>query len=129
MRAINPPGPSIPGISQAMLVDPGRLLFLSGHVPFDEGGKIPEGLGEQVEQVFRNIGLTLGESGSDFGDVARLTIYVRDYRPSMLDTIRIVRNRWIRADRPPASTLIGVASLFHPDVIVEIDAIAILSSV
>lgn len=128
MQAINPPGPSIPGISQAILADAGRLLFLSGHVPFDEGGAIPIELTEQLEQVFKNISLTLGEAGSDFDSVARLTIYVRDYKPDMLDTIRTVRDRWINANRPPASALIGVASLFHPDVMVEIDAIAVLQN-
>jgi len=35
LQAINPPGFSIPGISQAMLVEGGRPLILSGHVPFD----------------------------------------------------------------------------------------------
>lgn len=128
MRAINPPGHSIPGISQAMLVEPGRLLFLSGHVPFDGGGAIAKGLDEQLEQVFRNINLTLTEAGSDFSAIVRLTIYVIEYNISMLDTIRTVRDRWINKNCPPASALFGVASLFHPDVLVEIDAIAAVSN-
>ncbi len=128
MRAINPPGPSIPGISQAMLVEPGRLLFLSGHVPFDRGGAIPKGVDEQPEQVFRNINLTLNEAGSDLDAIVRLTIFIRDYNISMLNNIRTIRNRWINKICPPASALIGVASLIHPDALVEIDAIATVSS-
>ncbi|WP_186807656.1 RidA family protein [Swaminathania salitolerans] len=54
----------------------------------------------------------------------RLTIYVRDYQPAQLPTIRSIRNRCVDPDRPPASAPIGVAGLFHPDIPVEIDAIA-----
>lgn len=58
--------------------------------------------------------------------VARLTIYVRNYDPASLLLIRATRDLWINPERPPASALIGVASLFHPDVLVEVDAIAVL---
>jgi 2-iminobutanoate/2-iminopropanoate deaminase len=127
MRSINPPGNSIPGISQAMLVETGKLLLLSGHVPFDEKGKlVGADLAAQLDQVFKNIQATLHAAGADFGSVARLTIYVRDYESSQLPTIRAVRDRWVNADCPPASALIGVASLFSPDVLVEVDATAVM---
>ncbi len=127
LRPINPLGPSIPGISQAMLVEGGRLLFLSGHVPFDATGNVcGNDLASQLDQVFQNIGATLQAADVGFDSIARLTIYVRDYEPTLLPTIRIVRDRWINSQRPPASALIGVASLFQPDVLVEIDAFAVV---
>ncbi len=127
LRPINPPGPAIPGISQAMLIESGRPLLLSGHVPFDAAGKVcATDLAAQLDQVFQNIGATLQAAGVGFEAIARLTIYVRDYEPALLPTIRAVRDRWINAERPPASALIGVASLFHPDVLVEVDAFAVL---
>ena len=127
LRLINPPGPSIPGISQAVLVESGRPLFLSGHVPFDERGSVssPE-IGAQLEQVFQNLNATLNAAGVGFDSVARLTFYVCDLNPAVLPVIREVRDRWINADRPPASVLIGVASLFRPDVLVEVDAFAVV---
>ena len=129
LRLINPPGPSIPGISQAVLVESGRPLFLSGHVPFDERGSVssPE-IGPQLEQVFQNLDATLKAAGVGFDSVARLTFYVCDLSPAVLPIIREVRDRWINADRPPASVLIGVASLFRPDVLVEVDAFAVVPS-
>jgi 2-iminobutanoate/2-iminopropanoate deaminase len=127
LRAINPPGSSIPGISQAILVERGRLLMLSGHVPFDsDGNVVGTELPAQLDQVFSNLRATLQAASTDFSSVARLTIYVRDYESRMLPVIRSVRDRWINAECPPASALIGVASLFHPDVLVEVDAIAAL---
>jgi len=127
LQAINPPNASIPGISQGVIVNGGRFLFLSGHVPLKNDGAIAgPGLEAQLEQVFENLRATLAVAGADFRSVVRLTIYVRDYRSEQLATIRAVRDRFTDKARPPASALIGVANLFHPDVLVEIDAIAAL---
>ncbi|WP_334054531.1 RidA family protein [Burkholderia cepacia] len=62
-------------------------------------------------------------SGGGFEQVVRVTIYVRDYAPSMLPTIRAVRDRYVNPDSPPASALIGVAALSLPEILVELDAI------
>lgn len=125
LKAVNPPGADIPGISQAMIVESGKLMYLSGHVPFG-----PDGLGSdfesQLDQIFANMKATLAEAGTDFSALARITFYVRDYDGSQLDTLRVVRDRWVNTDNPPASALIGVAALFHPDVLVEVDAVAVL---
>jgi enamine deaminase RidA (YjgF/YER057c/UK114 family) len=127
LRPINPPGSAIPGISMAMAVESGRLLLLSGHVPFDgEGNLVGNDLATQLDQVFRNLQATLQAAGSDLNALARVTIYVRDYDPSQLPTIRAVRDRWIDTDRPPASSLIGVAALFLPGVLIEIDGMAVV---
>jgi len=126
LTAINPPGADIPGISQAMIVEDGRLMFLSGHVPFGPEGLKKDDFEAQLNQVLANMKSTLDEAGTDFSSVARLTFYVRDYDGTQLDTLREVRDRWIDTSNPPASALIGVAALFHPDVLVEVDAIAVL---
>jgi 2-iminobutanoate/2-iminopropanoate deaminase len=125
LRAINPPGSGIPGISQGMIVENGSLMFLSGHVPIaDDGSVAGPALEDQLVQTFANLKKTLNAAGVGFEDVVRLTIYVRDYRPEQLPVIREARDRFVDAARPPASALIGVAALFHPDVFVEVDAIA-----
>lgn len=126
MQAVNPKGSNIPGISQAMIVENGRLMFLSGHVAIGADGEFAgETVEEQLQQVLANISLTLKEAGADFNNVARITIYVRDYDISMLPAIRKVRDKFVNLERPPASALIGVASLFHPKSLVEVDAIAV----
>jgi 2-iminobutanoate/2-iminopropanoate deaminase len=128
LHAVNPPGPSIPGLSQAMIVEGGRLMLLSGHVPIQADGTMAgPGLEAQLVQTFENLAATLAAAGAGFANVARLTIYVRDFSSDQLPTIRAVRDRFLDLDRPaPASALIGVAALFLPDVLVEVDAIAAL---
>ena len=109
-----------------MIIDGGNLMFLSGHVPFRPDGTVAgPGLEAQLEQVFSNLKATLDAAGSDFSNMVRLTLYIRDYRPEQLSIIRTIRDRFIDSTHPPASALIGVAALFHPEVFVEIDAIAI----
>jgi 2-iminobutanoate/2-iminopropanoate deaminase len=127
LHAVNPPGANIPGISQGMMVEGGRLMFLSGHVPFGPDGAIAgPALEDQLRQVFANLDQTLKTAGTSFANVVRLTIYVRDYRPEQLPAIRAVRDLFVDPVWPPASALIGVAALFHPEVLVEVDAIAIV---
>lgn len=126
LRSVNPPGADIPGISQAMIVEGGKLMYLSGHVPFGKDGISVANFEAQLDQVFANMKATLKEAGTDFSAVARLTFYIRGYDGSQLDALRTVRDRWVNTANPPASALIGVAALFHPDVLVEVDAIAVL---
>lgn len=126
LRTINPPGVSIPGISAGVVVTEGRLLFLSGHVPITAEGTIPQGLEAQLRTVFENLSATLRAADSDFRSVARITIMVKDYNPSMLATIRRVRDEYVDAKQPPASALVGVASLFDDKVLVEVDAVAVV---
>ncbi|MFY3743499.1 RidA family protein [Anaeromyxobacter sp. Red801] len=125
LTAIDAVGAGIPGVSQATLVEGGRLLFLSGHVPLRPDGEMAgPSLEDQLEQTFRNLERTLHAAGGDFSCVARITIYVRDLSSHELPVIRAVRDRHVAPARPPASALLGVAELYHPDVRVEIDAIA-----
>lgn len=126
LRAINPPGAAIPGISQVVAVEGGRLVFLSGHVPMAQGGTVPPGLEAQLEQVFAHLDATLQAAGATARDLARITLYVRGFHPNQLPAIRSAHDRFIGAAPAPASALIGVAALFHPDVLVEVDAVAVL---
>ncbi len=127
MKPVNPKGVSIPGVSQAMIVDSGKLMFLSGHVPMGADGKIKGATIEaQLEQVFANMERTLKAANTDFSSLVRVTLYVRDYDISKLDAIRKIRDKWLHMKRPPASALIGVKTLFHPGALVEVDAIAVV---
>ncbi|AZV93925.1 hypothetical protein CBF45_09480 [Bordetella sp. J329] len=69
---------------------------------------------------------TLAAAGASSRNLARITIYVCDFQADQLPAIRRARDRFIDPEHPPASALIGVAELFHPDVQVEVDAVAIL---
>lgn len=126
LTAINPPYVNIPGVSQAVLATEGQILFVSGQVPIGVDGITKGGLVAQAEQVFANFTATLDAAGGSWSDVARVTFYIKDYNPEDLETLRTIRDKWITSKVPPASALIGVASLFHPEALIEIDGIAVL---
>lgn len=126
MTPINPPHVDIPGVSQAMIVEQGRLMFISGQVPLGATGLTQGGLAAQAEQAFANFDATLKAAGADWSNLARVTFYIKDYDASQLETLRAIRDKWIVTKTPPASALIGVSALFHPEALIEIDGIAVL---
>ncbi|EBV3599829.1 RidA family protein [Salmonella enterica subsp. enterica serovar Virchow] len=117
---------NIPGVSAGVVMRGDSVLFLSGHIGTNDDGSVPATLGAQLERAFANLAGTLDSAGAAFANVGRLTIYVRDYAPSMLDDIRRIRDRFVDGDCPPASALIGVSALAFPGLLVEVDAFAML---
>lgn len=101
----------------------GNLLFVSGIVPVDAGGKlVGEGdVTEQVRQVFRNMQLVLGAAGCGFDDVVKVVTFLLniDDRP----LINPVRMEFFGEARP-ASTLVEVSALAVPGALLEIEAVA-----
>jgi enamine deaminase RidA (YjgF/YER057c/UK114 family) len=99
------------------------LLFLSGQVALDEDGNlVGEGdMARQTEQVYELIGKILAAAGAGFGDVVKLTTYLTDL--AQLDAHREVRDRYL-PDPPPASTLVQVAGLVQPGLLVEVEVVA-----
>jgi enamine deaminase RidA (YjgF/YER057c/UK114 family) len=71
----------------------------------------------------------LAAAGAGFADIARLTFYVVDWKPDqmdqLLDGMARVTDRVGEQLRPPM-TLIGVAALAEPDIMIEIEAVAVL---
>ncbi|MCX5015352.1 RidA family protein [Streptomyces sp. NBC_00555] len=106
-------------------------VFLAGQVARDaEGGRVGEGdLAAQVEQCYLNIGIALSDVGGSFDDVAKLTVYVVDWHP---DKMPLLGEGVARAAAKPAVdpvksiTLLGVAALGEPDLLVEIEATVVL---
>jgi reactive intermediate/imine deaminase len=100
----------------------GDLLFISGLVGVDADGRVVgEGdAARQTRQIFENMARVLNAAGAGFGDVLKVTVYLKniDDRPR----INPVRQEFFGAARP-ASTLVEVSSLIHPDLLVEIEAV------
>ncbi|QAZ43104.1 hypothetical protein C1M53_09070 [Mesorhizobium sp. Pch-S] len=102
-----------------------NLAFISGQVPLNSDGELIGGQNfeEQAIQVFRNIGAALEAIGSDFRHVVKFGMFVTDM--ANLPTLRSVRDRFIVGEAPPTSTLVEVSRFFRPDILVEIEAIAL----
>lgn len=106
----------------------GRLVAVSGQVAFDESGELVgrDDPAQQAEQVFENVRRCLAVEGATFDDVVKLTYYLTDIRS--LPEIRVVRDRFIPGDEKPASTAVQVVALALPELLVEIDAFAVVAS-
>jgi 2-iminobutanoate/2-iminopropanoate deaminase len=116
------------GYTHAVVTKPGKLIFLSGQVANDPSGQLV-GKGDlkaQTEQVFANLKTALAAAGATFTDVVKITFYVKNYTPTDLPALRAIRDKYVNTAEPPASTLVGVASLFQDDYLIEVDAIAVV---
>ncbi len=102
-----------------------RLFFTAGIVSVDEDGNLLHAgsMEGQINQVIDNMAILLDQGGYDLSDVVRFTYYTTDV-PAFGQASSVLIERLGEADCRPATSLIGVASLFHPECLVEIEAIA-----
>ena len=122
---LNPSTVSTPrGYSHAVVVSGGKTIYLSGQISLDRTGKlVGEGnLKAQAQQVFENLKAVLEAAGATFADVVKFGIYMLD--ASQVQVVRDVRDTFIKADAPPASTLVEVRRLAREGLLLEIEAIA-----
>jgi 2-iminobutanoate/2-iminopropanoate deaminase len=103
----------------------GDILYVSGIVAMDRDGKVV-GAGDaarQTEQIFEHIATVLAHVGADASRITSVLIHLTN----MDDRVRInpVRIRYFGEHRP-ASTLVQVAALIHPDLLVEVTCTAYL---
>ncbi|KIF71138.1 endoribonuclease L-PSP [Streptomyces sp. AcH 505] len=104
----------------------GTFVAVSGQCAFDGDGKlVGEGdAAAQARQVFENLRRCLAAAGATFADVVKLTYFVTDV--AHLPAIRIARDEVVDTARPPASSAIQVAALFRPELLLEIEAFAVV---
>ena len=116
-----------PAYTQVVAARRSRTVYVSGQVALDADGNAVGGsdLGAQTQQVMENLGTALAAAGATFDDVVKITTFVVDYRPEHRRTIAEVRGRFLPADNPPASTLVGVSALAAPGWLIEIEAVAV----
>jgi enamine deaminase RidA (YjgF/YER057c/UK114 family) len=98
------------------------LVFIAGQIGVRADGSIPEEPKEQIDVAFKGVEAVLKHLGLDFTDAVELVSYHVDVG-SQLAVFREVKERYIRSDFP-AWTILGVASLARPELIVEIKVVA-----
>ncbi|WP_030792843.1 RidA family protein [Streptomyces sp. NRRL S-920] len=129
---VNPEGLPKPEVYRQLSVATGsKLVFLAGQVARDADGR-PVGDGDfaaQVERCYLNVATALAGIGGSFDDVAKLTIYVVDWSPEKMPLLgegvgRAATKLGIDPVKP--ITLLGVAALGEPDLLVEVEATAVI---
>ena len=103
----------------------GRLVYVSGQVAWDaDGNTIGTGdIRAQARQAFSNLRQVLQDAGGDFESLLKITTYVTniDDYPAVIE----VRNEFFPGELP-ASTLIVVEGLFHPEWMIEVEGVAVV---
>lgn len=132
VELVNPDGLPKPEVYRQLSIATGsRLVFLAGQVARDaEGNPVGQGdLAAQVEQAYLNVGTAMAAIGGSFDDVAKLTVYVVDWSPDKMPLLgegvaRAAAKLGVDPVKP--ITLLGVAALGEPDLLVEVEATAVM---
>ena len=104
----------------------GKLVCVSGQVSWDASGNVV-GKGDmraQSEQVFKNVGHALAAAGAGWDDVIKMNGYMVGMNAERVGAYREVRQRFLKEGVLPASTLVGVEALVHPDLLLEVEVVA-----
>jgi enamine deaminase RidA (YjgF/YER057c/UK114 family) len=126
---LNTPGvPEPQGFTHVSIASGERIVHVAGQVGQDENGDmVPGGLAAQAERALLNLGAALEAAGVGESDLVKVTVYVAGWEPSKFEEL-VSGLGAAQAQRPGPEvpvTLIGVQSLFRPDMLVEIEGVAI----
>ena len=114
------------GFSQAWRVDAATtIVFVSGQAPISpEGQLVGDGdFDAQVRQVFENLRTVVEQAGTTLDSVVKLTVFLTDIG-RLRDYTRVKADYFTGLD--PASTALGVTALARPEMMVEVEAVAVL---
>lgn len=127
VRFINPSSlPRPVGYSHVAEASNGKTVYISGQVALDQSGNLvgPNDLRAQTQQVFTNLLAALEAVGTDFKSVVKLNYYLLDI--SQIQVVREVRDQFVNTGQPPASSAVEVRRLFRDDLLIEIEAVAVI---
>ena len=110
--------------SQAVITSGGRTIWLAGQVAAEDasGRSLAGDFDGQVREVFARLGQTLGEAGASLSDMVTMTVFITDARFG--DRFTELRKD-IFGDNFPVSALITIAGLARPELLVEVQGVAV----
>ena len=113
------------GYTHVVRTGPGKTVYISGQIAFDKDGKVV-GAGDfraQAVQVFENLKAALSAAGATFENVVKVTMFITDIKNAPI--LREVRTGYYGSN-PPASTLVQISGLVVPELLLEVEAIAVV---
>ena len=126
---LDPPGLlKIPEIANVSVASGTRIIHVSGQTAVDAEGKVVgTTYGEQTRRALENLLVALDGAGAKPADIAKCTTYIVNYSWEALEQF-LAAAKEVYGDEYPvtANTLIGVSSLWLPDLLVEVDAVAVV---
>jgi enamine deaminase RidA (YjgF/YER057c/UK114 family) len=128
LKCINPSDlPTPQSYTQVVVATGSKLVFVSGQEPEDVNGNLvgPGDLAAQARQVYANLGRALAAAGAGPQQVAKITVYVVNYKRDECLAIIEEARKTLFGDHKPADVVLGVTSL-SPGYLIEVDAIAVI---
>lgn len=127
VKFLNPDGIFKPStFSQIAITRGDRVAYISGQTARDPTSAVV-GVGDvkkQAEQVFHNLRVAVEAAGGSMADIAKITTFVVDLKPD--DRVWIGEMVKKHFPQPPAHTLVGISALATPELLIEIEATAVL---
>jgi len=123
---LEPTGIAPPPEPYSHAIQCGDTLYIAGQVAFDEASQVV-GIGDpraQAERVWHNIRLAVEAAGGTLADVVKITVFLKDVRHAPAEIG--VREGLFEPGKYPICTLVQVANLGLPDLLMEVDAIAVV---
>lgn len=109
------------GYAQAVrLSDFDELVFVSGQIPVDVDGAVPEAFAEQCRLVWRNVEAQLRAAGMGLADIVKVTTFLSDRAHAEENSA--IRQE-VLAGLTPALTII-IAGIYDPAWLLEIEVVA-----
>jgi len=127
LEFLNPDGLFKPStFTQVVVAEGETIVHISGQTARDEKANVV-GVGDvrrQAAKVFDNLRVAVEAAGGSMKDIVKITTFVVDLKPDDRVWIgELVRKSF---PRPPAHTLVGISALAAPELLIEIEAIAVL---
>lgn len=116
------------GFSQISISHPGKLVFISGQVAWDDSLNI---IGEndlriQTQKSLDNLKIAIESVGGTLENIMMLRIYKVNYKPDDGPIINSILKETFGTQNPPASTWVSVKGLANEGFMIEIEAQAVI---
>ena len=117
------------GFSQVVTSPPGTMVFVSGQVGMGKDGKMVDdkNFESQAEKAYENLIIALKAAGASAEDVTMIRVYIPNYKLDLAMKLGPIFGKYFDPKKLPAQTMIGVQSLIMPNIMIEIEAMAVVS--
>jgi len=112
--------------SPAVKISGGTAIYLAGHTGYqdEKGETYPGNFDGQARVAFERLRKTLENAGGKLDDIVTMTVFITDMANGTRFTQ--LRKGFFQEGRYPASALIGIKELARPEMMIEIQAIAVV---
>jgi enamine deaminase RidA (YjgF/YER057c/UK114 family) len=117
------------GYSHVAEINGGKIVYIAGQVALDRSGNLvgKDDFRAQVQQVFENLKSAVEATHGNFSNVVKLNYYCAEtVDASQLPALREIRDKYVNTAEPPTSTLVFVKRLVRPELMLEVDAVAVV---